>query len=57
MAKKNSGSYLFPDTEKVGGVIFHYSKRINGTFVTEVKKNLEIAVAKLRRYKTDKRYN
>lgn len=50
MAKKN-GNYLFPDTEKVGGVIFHYSKRINGSFVSEAKKNLEIAVTKLRRYK------
>jgi len=50
MAKKN-GNYLFPDTEKVGGVIFHYSKRLNGSFVAEAKKNLDVAVAKLRRYK------
>jgi len=48
---KNKGSYLFPDTEKVGGVIFHYSKRINGSFVIEAKKNLEMTVNKLKRYK------
>lgn len=48
---RNKGSYLFPDTEKVGGVIFHYSKRINGSFVTEAKKNLEMTVNKLKRYK------
>lgn len=48
---RNKESYLFPDTEKVGGVIFHYSKRINGSFVTEAKKNLEMTVNKLKRYK------
>lgn len=48
---KNSDNYYFPDTEKVGDIIFHYSARINGSFVKEVKKDIEVAISKLKKYK------
>lgn len=44
-------NYLFPDTEKVGGVIFHYSKRLNGSFVKVAKQDINMVIEKLRKYK------
>lgn len=46
-----STNYLFPDTEKVGGVIFHYSKRINGSFVKVVKQDINTVIEKLKKYR------
>lgn len=48
--QKNS-NYYFPDTEKVGGIIFHYSKRLNGSFVNMAKKDLSLVIEKLKKYK------
>lgn len=44
-------SYFFPDTEKVGGVIFHYSKKLNGSFVKVAKQDINMVIEKLRKYK------
>lgn len=44
-------NYLFPNTEKVGGVIFHYSQRLNGSFVKVAKQDINMVIEKLRKYK------
>lgn len=46
-----STSYFFPDTEKVGGIIFHYSKRVNGSFVKVVKQDINTVIEKLKKYR------
>lgn len=44
-------NYFFPDTEKVGGVIFHYNKRINESFVKIVKQDINTVIEKLKKYR------
>lgn len=46
-----STSYFFPDTEKVGGIIFHYSKKANGSFVKVVKQDINTVIEKLKKYR------
>lgn len=51
--RKQMNSYLFPDTEKIGCIHIHYSKKCNGSFVKYLKEKSTIFFDNYKYYKTN----